>query len=149
MAEISSLRWPAVAQDLALFTIPNSPIQSISAICGTFDMSEAEMKALIANPAFQQVFQSALEDVKSWGSRAGAKYRAMILSQTLAEKLFRDAQSGRLEPKDALKLLEILTKASGLEKETAQVQVNTQVNVPLPFAPGVKKVAQFIPAVEG
>lgn len=150
MAEtLPRLRWASVAQDLALFSIPNSPIPSLGNICDTYGVSEEELRELLTqNTEFQLVFQKAMEDVESWGSRAGAKYRAMMLSQTLAEKLFRDAQAGVLEPKDALKLLEILTKASGLDKDTSQVQVNTQVNVPLGFPHGVKKVERYVAAVE-
>lgn len=141
-------QWPSLAQDLALLTIPNSPVQGIEDVCATYDLTRTELKEILTVPYFQKLFERALQDVQSLGSTAGVKYRAMILSQTLAETLFRQANNGELEAKDALKLLELLFKASGLEKDSGSAQVSTQVNIALPIPQGVTKVAHCIGSLE-
>ena len=63
------------------------------------------------------------------------------------EKLFRDAYSGEMDSRDALKLLDMLVKVAGLADAKETTQVNTQVNVavPLPLPKGVAKVAHALP----
>lgn len=141
-------QWPSLAQDMALLTIPNSPVQGVDDVCATYNLTQAELKEILAVPYFQKLFERALQDVQALGSSAGIKYRAMILSQTLAENLFRQANSGDMEAKDSLKLLELLLKASGLEKDNGVPQVNTQVNIALPIPQGVTKVAHCIAPLE-
>lgn len=141
-------QWPSLAQDMALLTIPNSPVQGVEDVCETYNLTREELGAILKVPYFQKLFERALSDVQALGSAAGVKYRAMILSQTLAENLFRQANNGEMEAKDCLKLLELLLKASGLEKDSGSAQVNTQVNIALPLPAGVAKVAHCIP-VEG
>lgn len=144
----SQAEWPSLAQDLALLTIPNSPVHGLDDVCETYHIAKNELKEILQVPYFQKLFERALADVQALGSAAGVKYRAMILSQTLAETMFRQANSGQLEVKDCLKLLELLFKASGLEKDNGMAQVNTQVNIALPIPSGVAKVAHCLP-VEG
>ena len=141
-------QWPSLAQDMALLTIPNSPVEGVDDVCATYNLTPEDLKEILAVPYFQKLFERALSDVQSLGSSAGVKYRAMILSQTLAENLFRQANNGDMEPRDCLKLLELLLKASGLEKDSGSAQVNTQVNIALPIPQGLSKVAHCIP-VEG
>lgn len=142
-------QWPSLAQDMALLTIPNSPLQGVDDICATYNLTQADLKEILAVPYFQKLFERALQDVQALGSTAGVKYRAMILSQTLAENLFRQANNGEMEAKDALKLLELLYKASGLEKDTGlSAQVNTQVNIALPIPGGITKVAHCVEPLE-
>lgn len=142
-------QWPSLAQDMALLTIPNSPVQGVDDVCATYNLTQAELKEILTVPYFQKLFERALQDVQALGSAAGVKYRAMILSQTLAEHLFRQANNGELEARDALKLLELLFKASGLEKDnTATAKVNTQVNIALPIPHGITKVAHCIAPLE-
>lgn len=52
-----------------------------------------------------------------------------------------------MEPRDALKLLDMLVKVAGLADAKETTQVNTQVNVavPLPLPKGVAKVAHALP----
>lgn len=140
--------WPSLAQDMALLTIPNSPVKGIEDVCETYHITKADLKEILMVPYFQKLLERAMTDVQALGSAAGVKYRAMILSQTLAETMFRQANAGQLEAKDCLKLLELLFKASGLEKDNGSAQVNTQVNIALPIPSGVAKVAHCIP-VEG
>lgn len=141
-------QWPSLAQDMALLTIPNSPVQGVDDICATYSLTQTDLKEILGVPYFQKLFERALQDVQSLGSAAGIKYRAMILSQTLAENLFRQANNGEMEVKEALKLLELLFKASGLEKDNGAAQVNTQVNIALPIPQGVTKVAHCIESLE-
>ena len=143
----SQSQWPSMAQDMALLTIPNSPVKGIDDVCETYGITKEDLKEILQVPYFQKLFERALADVQALGSAAGVKYRAMILSQTLAENLVRQANNGELEAKDCLKLLELLFKASGLEKDTG-TQVSTQVNIALPIPKGVTKVEHCIP-VEG
>lgn len=141
------MQWPALAQDIALITIPNSPVTNIDAVCNTYGITRAALKELLQVPHFQLLLDASMQELRKQGSRAGARYRAMQLSQSLAENLYRKANSGRLEDKEAVKLLDILVKAAGMAKDEPQTQVNVQTNVALPFPPGVKKVEQFVQAV--
>lgn len=140
-------RWPSLAQDIALLAIPNSPISSVDDICQAYGLTEEELQKMLAVPYFQQLLEEAGRQLQGMGAKAGMRYRAMQLSQALAEVLFRKAHSGQMKDGDMLKLLDSLLKASGVEKE-AVAQVNVQNNIALPFPPGVEKVSQFV-AVEG
>lgn len=143
-------QWPSLAHDMALLTIPNSPIQGVDEVCRTYGLTKDDLREILKVSYFQKLFERALADVKALGTTAGIKYRAMILSQTLAENLFRQANSGGMEPKDALKLLELLFKASGLEKDGGTtVQANTQVNIALPLPRGVTKIEHCFESLEG
>lgn len=141
-------QWPSLAQDMALLTIPNSPVEGVDDVCATYGITKDELKEILKVPYFQKLFERALADVQALGSSAGVKYRAMVLSQTLAENLFRQANNGDMEVKDSLKLLELLFKASGLDKGGDSAQVNTQVNIALPIPTDVPKVAHCFAAVE-
>lgn len=143
----AQMRWPALAQDLALISIPNSPIEGVDEICLTYGITRAELKDILRVPYFQSLVDASLQELKKQGSQAGLRYRAMQLSQSLAEKLYRKANADGMGDKEAVKLLEILLKASGVDKEPS-AQVNTQVNIALPFPAGVDKVARYLPAVE-
>lgn len=142
----TQMQWPSLAQDLALLMVPNSPIKGIDDICAAYNITRAELKEILALPHFKALFNQTLDEVKKQGSKAGARYRAMILSISLAEKLFRDAQHDKFAPKESIKLLESLLKMSGLDSDKDMLQVNTQVNVALPIPQGISKVAHCIPA---
>lgn len=143
------MRWPALAQDLALIAIPNSPINGVREVCDAYGITEPELRDILAVPYFQQMLDSSMRELQKQGSKAGIRYRAMILAQSLAEMLYRRANSGEMKDQDMLKLLDSLLKASGIDKDTgAGTQVNVQTNIALPFPPGVKKVASLVP-VEG
>lgn len=142
------LRWPALAQDIALITIPNSPINGIQEVCDAYGITQPELRDILSVPYFQQLLDTSMQELQKQGSRAGLRYRAMILAESLAEMLYRRANSGQMKDADALKLLDSLLKASGIEKEPAGTQVNVQNNIALPFPAGVKKVANLV-AVEG
>lgn len=129
---LSQLRWPSLAQDLAVMTVPGSPITSLDAIYKTYNITEDELRDILKVPYFQQLFKNSLETFKAQGSKAGQIFRATSLSQALSEKLFTDALRGDMEAKDSLKLLELLMKGAGLfDKTDGGTQVNTQVNVGL------------------
>lgn len=142
------MRWPALAQDIALITIPNSPINGIDEVCSAYGITKSELREILAVPYFQQLLDNSIQELKKQGSKAGLRYRAMVLAESLAEMLYRRANSGAMKDGDALKLLDSLLKASGIEKDTTATQVNVQNNIALPFPPGVKKVANLV-AVEG
>lgn len=116
-------------------TVPGSPLTELDVIYTTYGISDTELKEILTIPSFIELFKTALEGFKAQGNAAGAKYRAATLSQALSEKLLRDASGGKMESKDAIKLLEILLKTAGLH-DAKEVAVNTQVNVgvalPLP-----------------
>lgn len=143
---LSQLKWPTLAQDLAIMSVPGSPIEDLSIIYDTYGITEEELKAIIEVPKFRDLFKNCLSEFKAQGSKAANIYRATSLSQTLSEKLYRDAMNSELEPKDALKLLELLYKASGqLDKQDTQVntQVNVGVNLPLPKGLDNKKLSHI------
>lgn len=141
------MQWPSLAQDLALLNVPNSPFKGgLDEVRDAYGLTPEEFRATLAIPQFQLMLQKAMEDVTRDGSRAGVRARATMLTQALAEQLFREATSGKIEAKDSLKLLDSLLKMSGLDKEQkGDVQVNTQVNVHVPAPMGVAKVAHCIP----
>lgn len=144
----AQMKWPSLAQDLALLNVPNSPFRGgIDEVCNSYGLTHEELKATLAIPQFQLMFQKAMDEVSRDGSRAGVRARAMMLTQALAEQLFRDATSGKIEAKESLKLLDSLLKMAGLDKDQkGDVQVNTQVNVHVPAPLGVAKMAHCIPA---
>jgi len=145
----AQLQWPALAWDAALLTIPNSPIHGLDELCSAYNITLGEFKEILQVPHFQYMFDASLQELQKQGSKAGLKYRAMVLAQSLFESLYRKANSGDMKDSDALKLLESLVKAAGIDKEPAgTTQVNVQANIGLPFPQGVKKVAQFVEAVE-
>lgn len=143
------MQWPALAWDAALLTIPNSPIESLDELCKAYGITPEEFRAILGVPHFQYMFDASLQELQKQGSKAGLKYRAMCFAQSLFESLYRKANKGEMKDSDALKLLESLIKAAGIDKEPAgTTQVNVQANIGLPFPTGVKKVAQFVEAVE-
>lgn len=145
---VGSFQWPALAWDVALATIPNSPIRDIQELCQSYDMTLDELKRILAVPHFQYLLDSSLQELQKQGSKAGLRYRAMVLAQAAFEQLYRKMNEGRMKDADALKLLDSLIKAAGLDKDTgAATQVNVQTNIALPFPQGVKKVAHCIEAV--
>lgn len=139
------MRWPALAQDIALITIPNSPINGIQEVCDAYGITQPELRDILSVPYFQQLLEDSMQELKKQGSKAGLRYRSMILAQSLAEMLYRRANSGDMKDSDALKLLDSLLKASGVDSKEAAAQVNVQANIALPFPAGVKKVAHCMP----
>lgn len=143
---LSQLQWPSLAQDLAVMAVPGSPIDDLEMIYRTYHLTEEELKAIISVPKFQMMFKDALAGFRAQGNKAGSVYRALTLSHSLAEKLYKDAMS-TMEPKDAIRLLELLMKSSGMLDKEAIAQVNTQVNVgvalPLPKGLENKKLAHL------
>lgn len=144
----AQMQWPSLAQDLALLMVPNSPIKGIDEVCATYNLSRQDLKAILQVPYFQTLLNTVMEEVRKQGSRAGVRYRALMLSQALAEKLFRDANDGTLKPVDSVKFLGELLKMSGLNSDKGETQVNTQVNVQLPIPQGIPKVAHCLPQRE-
>ena len=141
--------WPSLAQDMALISVPNSPIQGgMDAVLTAYKLTKDEMRDILAIPHFQHLLDASMQEVQKQGSKAGARYRALTLAQALAEQLFRRANAGDMKDQDALKLLDSLLKTAGLADKD-QTQVNVQTNIALPFPPGVAKVAHCVPAVEG
>ena len=129
-------RWASLAQDLAILTVPNSPLSSLERICEVYDIAEVDVNALLQIPEFQTLVRNQLVSLKNQGTKAGQMYRANTLSQGLSEKLYNDAINGDMEAKDSIKLLELLMKAGGvMDKEQQATVVNTQVNVAVPLPP--------------
>lgn len=145
----SQSQWPSLAQDLALLSVPNSPVGGIDSICRSYNLTRAELKEIIAIPYFQRLMDVSVQEVQKYGSKAGSRYRALFLAQALAEKLFRKANSGEMKDPDMLKLLDTLLKTAGLADKDQTTQVNVQNNIALPFPQSVAKVAHCVPAVEG
>lgn len=124
-----------MAQDLAVMQVPDTPITDFDLIYNTYGITEDELAKLLTIPEFQDIYHNSLERLKSQGNRAGSIYRASTLSQSLSEKLFRDALDEKIKPAEALKLLELLYKVSGAmtpEQTTVNTQVNVGVAIPVP-----------------
>lgn len=144
----AQMQWPSLAQDLALLMVPNSPIKGIDEVCRTYNLTKQDLKEILAVPYFQGLLDTVMTEIKKQGSKAGVRYRAMILAQAMSEKLFRDANSGELKGADSIKFFGELLKMSGLNSDKGETQVNTQVNVQLPIPQGVAKVAHCLPQRE-
>lgn len=138
-------QWPSLARDLALLTIPDSPSKDLDNVRATYGLSKEELKTILAVPYFQKLFERSLDDIQTLDSKGAARYRALLLSQALAEQMYVKASRNELEAKDALKLLELLFRAASLDRDAGSAQVNTQVNIALPIPHGVAKVAHCIP----
>ena len=135
---LSEMRWPSLARDLAVMSAPDSPITDFSAIYSTYNLDEPTLASILTVPKFQTMFKKAMEDMKAQGSKAGSMYRAGTLAQALSEQLYREASTGGMKPSESIKLLELFLKASGLlEKEQAQVNVQTNVGIQLPIPRGL------------
>lgn len=146
---VGSYQWPALAWDVALATIPNSPIRDIQELCQAYDITLDDLRRILAVPHFQYMLDSSMQELQKQGSKAGLRYRAMVLAQSMFEKMFRRVNNGEMKDADALKFLDSLIKAAGLDKDTgASTQVNVQANIALPFPQGVKKVANFVGELE-
>ena len=128
--------------------VPGSPITDFQQVYDSYHITSDDLKQILQVPEFKDMFQRELEKCKANGGRAAQIYRFTTLSQALSEKLYKDAASGNLEPKDAIKLLELLLKAAGIAEDKQQVntQVNVGVNLPLPQGLSNKKVAYLTEA---
>ena len=131
------MKWPGLAQDLAVMSLPNSPIKSLSDLYTAYGVTEVELKHLLTVPEFQTMFRKEYEKMQELGPNAGAVYKFSSLSQALGEKLWRQAVlTDSMETRDMLRLFELMLKAAGFMSERKESQVNTQVNVgvhlPLP-----------------
>ena len=144
----SQTQWPSLARDLAVLTVPDSPL-NLKAILKAYNLGKDELATILQNPNFVRLFDREISLCEQAGSKVAVRYRATTLSQALSEKLFKDAIRGVLEPKDSLKLLDLLTHASGVmeeDKTPIAVQSNVQVNLPLPH---VEKLSHcFVDAIE-
>lgn len=127
-------RWPSLARDLAILTVPDSPVD-LKDVFATYDLTAEQLTEILQNPAFLRLFDKEMTLCANGGERVAVKYRATTLSQALSEKLFRNAIAGAMKDSDALKLLDLLLKTAGLlseEKTTVAVQTNVNMKLPLP-----------------
>lgn len=134
-AVLQRIRWASLAQDLAIMSVPGSPIKDIKQILEVYNIDISTIKSLLDDRDFQKMLDAEETRFKAQGPTAGVKYKFGALSQSLAEKLYNDAHNNKMDGKDSVKLLDLLLKASGLS-EDKPAAVNTQVNVgvqlPLP-----------------
>lgn len=128
--------------------VPGSPITDFQQVYDSYNITAEDLKQILQVPEFKEMFQRELDKCKANGGRAAQIYRFTSLSQALSEKLYADATRGKLEPKDAIKLLELLLKAAGIadDKQQVNTQVNVGVSLPLPQGLKNKKVAYLTEA---
>lgn len=130
---LSQLRWPSLAQDLAVMTLPGTPLTEIDGVRKKYGLSDADLKHIITIPYFQRLFNDELAKFQQQGSKAVGRYQTGILAQSLTQKLFNDVMdpTTKVEARDALKLLELLLKAGGLldHPKDGGVTVNTNIAV--------------------
>lgn len=139
---LDHLKWPSLARDLAVMTVPDSPLDDIDKILATYGISREDLGKLVLHPEFQPLFQKELELCKAQGSRAGQIYRFSTLSQALSEKLFKDAMGlgeESMKASEAIKLLELMMRAAGISdnKDATTVNVQTNVGISLPLPTGL------------
>lgn len=148
----SRLHWPSLAQDLAVMTVPGSPITELDQILRSYGISSKQLKEILTIPTFQDLFKKSLQAIEQQGTKAAHIHRATTLSQALSEKLFSNAMTDKIEAKDAIKLLELLLKSATLldGKESAQVNVQTNVGVALSLPQGLNnpKIRHLAPKQE-
>lgn len=126
--ELAQLKFPSIAQDLAIMSMPDSPIENLDAVCRAHQITRDELSEIIKIPKFQELFANSLAEFRAQGSQAVVQYRTASLAQALSEKIFRDAMQDKVEAKDSVKFLELLMRASG-QLDTKDKNINTQVNV--------------------
>ena len=135
-------KWASLARDLAVMTMPDSPIADVKQICTQYDMSEEELASLISNGDSQPYLQHELSVCQSRGAKASQIYRFGSLGQALGEKLWNDAMNDGLKAAEAIKLLELFMKAGSMldmpkDTPTVNVQTNVGVGVSLPLPVGL------------
>lgn len=136
---VPQVKWPSLARDLAILTMPYSPV-SMQDIFRTYQTDKDEIATLLATPDFVKRFEKEMAVCEQAGDKAVVRYRTSTLSQALAEKLFRDAINDAMKPGEALKLLDLLLKTAGLMAEDKAPTVAVQTNIALPL-PHVDKLA--------
>lgn len=134
----SQLQWSSLAYDLAVMTVPGSPIKELDQLVRSYGLNTRQLKDLLTIPTFQAMFKKALQTVEAQGTKAAHIYRATSLSQALSEKLYRDAMDDdkKMKAQDAIKLLELLLKSATL-LDGKDTQVNVQTNVALSLPTGL------------
>lgn len=134
-------------------TVPGAPVTDLAQILQTYSLTSDQLKDILKIPTFQHLFDKALKGVEALGSKAAHIYRATALSQSLSEKLFRDAMTdgGKMEAKDAIKLLELLLKSAtlldGKDTQNVNVQANVGVALSLPHGLSNPKIRHLAPAI--
>lgn len=130
-------------------TVPGSPITELDQILRSYSITSKQLKELLNIPTFQRQFEKSLKAIEMQGTKAAHIHRATALSQTLSEKLFRDAMDdgNKMEAKDSIKLLELLLKSATLldGKDSAQVNVQNNVSLSLPVGMSNPKIRHLVP----
>ena len=135
---LAQTQWPMLAQDLAVMTLPGASVQGLPAVMRTYGLDDVALREVLQVPYFQALLERELEKCQSLGSEADSVYRFASLSRGLSEHLYRDALSGELASKDAVKLLELFMKAARqLDTKEQNVNVTTQVGIALPLPTGL------------
>lgn len=135
---VQKTRWPSLAQDLAVLSIPGSPLD-IADIYRIYNTTETEVAAMLTDPEFRKLVVTASRRFEAYGDKAAAVYRASTLAQGVSEKLYNDFMAGDVKPQDAVKFLELLYRASGLDsgQKGPQVAVQNNMTVQLPSPAGL------------
>ena len=143
-----AVAWAQAGEDIPCFGTTHADYFYGPVPCAR-GLTKEELATILQNPNFVRLFDREISLCEQAGSKVAVRYRATTLSQALSEKLFQDAINGIMEPKDSLKLLDLLMHASGVmdeEKTPVAVQNNVQVNLPLPH---VEKLSHcFVDAIE-
>ena len=135
---VQKTKWPSLAQDLAVLSIPGAPLE-IDDIYRIYRTTESEIADLLKEHDFSKLVVAAAKRFEAYGDKAAAVYRAASLAQGVSEKLYNDFMQGDVKPQDAVKFLELLYRASGLDnnQKGAQVAVQNNMTVQLPSPTGL------------
>ena len=132
-------KWSAIAQDIALLTVPTSGGTAYTAqdIAKYYGLTEPQFCKLLEIPQFQNLVKQEVAAAKELGPKAGVRLRAEALSLQLQEQLFTRALQGDLDDKLSVQLLGMLMKSAGIDQppemaaaQAPQSTVNIAFNIP-------------------
>lgn len=149
---IEEHRWPDIAHDIAMLTLPADGGTSFTAkdIVKAHGLTETEFTALLRLESFQSLVKSEVKRIKDMGPHAGARIRAEAMAIKLQEELFQRATNGELDDKLAVQLLGMLLKSAGLEqppevaKAQAQAAVVNNIAFNIPRLPKNNKLSHLM-----
>lgn len=123
-------KWPSIAQDIALLTVPTSGSATYTGadIAAYYKLTDTQFTKLIELPQFRTLVEQEVAAAKELGPKAGVRLRAEALSLELQETLFSRAMAGDLDDKLSVQLLGMLMKSAGIDQPPEMVQAQTAHN---------------------
>ena len=93
LAELESgLRWPDLAKDLVLLSLPGTGSKpSLAQVLDDYGMGMGDLSEALASPRFKRLLEAEASRAKGLGPKAGFVLRAEAILAALAERLYQKA----------------------------------------------------------